>query len=203
MSAGVKTVGVEANLQASLAQLSITVCTADQTDADLLLVRTLQRTRAQVTRISPLPAKLTTETDVLFCEYAPDLAARLPWVPGEPRATLVVLLPQADTYDLNVVKTCAPNAVLHQPYQPHAVLTSLVLGRSQYLYESRLRTRIARLDENLRAVRDIERAKQILMEQDHLDEEEAYRTLRQRAMDHRATIAEVAACIVDYSARFR
>lgn len=190
-------------LEASLAQLSVTVCTTDSTEADLLLVRTLQRTRAQVVRVWPLPRVLTFDTDVLFCDYAPDLPSRLPWLAGEARAALIVLLPQTDAYDLGVLTACAPHAVLYQPYQPHAILASLVLGRHQFLYEGRLRARIARLDENLRAARDIERAKRIIMQQQHVDEEAAYRALRQRAMNNRSTIADVASRIVDSSAGFR
>ena len=195
--------GARGKLEASLAQLSITVCTADAGEADILLIRVLQRTRAQVLRIWPLPEVLGAETDVLFCDYAPDLPLRLPWVAGEPRAALIVLLPQADTYDVGVLNNCAPHGVVYRPYQPHAILATLVLGRSQFLYERRLRTRISRLEENLRAGRDIERAKQILMEQNQIDEEGAYRALRQRAMENHATVAEVASRIVDYPMRFR
>jgi AmiR/NasT family two-component response regulator len=129
--------------------------------------------------------------------------SRLPWLAGEPRAALIILLPQTDTYDLRVLDCCAPHGLLHRPYQPHAILASLVLGRSQFLYEKRLRSRISRLEENLRAGRDIERAKQILMEQNDLDEEGAYRALRRKAMENRATVAEMASMIVDYTARFR
>jgi AmiR/NasT family two-component response regulator len=189
----------EGKLLASLAHLSVTLCTNDSTEAELLLVRTLQRTRARVVRIWPLPSTLTAETDVLFCEYAPDLPSRLPWLPGEPRATLIILLPQTDTYDLGVLYSCAPDAVLYRPYQSHSIIASLILGRSQFLYHGRLHDRVARLDESLRASRDIERAKQIIMEQDNIGEDAAYRALRQLAMSRRATIAEIASRIVDSS----
>jgi AmiR/NasT family two-component response regulator len=77
------------------------------------------------------------------------------------------------------------------------VATSLALARAQFLYERRLRSRIDKLDETLRAFRSVERAKTILMQTRKLDEEEAYHFMRRQAMSRRISITAVAAAIVD------
>jgi AmiR/NasT family two-component response regulator len=77
------------------------------------------------------------------------------------------------------------------------VLTSLALARAQFLYERRLRTRIDKLDETLRAFRCVERAKSILMQTRQIDEDEAYHFMRRQAMKRRISISAVAAAVVD------
>jgi hypothetical protein len=57
------------------------------------LIRALQRARARVRQLWPLPDVLPGETDVIFCELTPDLPNRVPWIPGEPKAALVVMIP--------------------------------------------------------------------------------------------------------------
>ena len=86
--------------------------------------------------------------------------------------------------------------MLHRPFTTGTVLTSLAIARAQFLYEQRLRRRIDKLDETLRAFRSVERAKNILMEKRNLDEEEAYHFMRRQAMSHRISVGAVAAAIM-------
>ena len=135
------------SLRANLATLNFVICAEPDPQTDLL-TRELQRTRAGVIQLWPMPTNLSVEPDVLFCDYTPDLSARLPWNPGEPPCGLVILLPHSGRHDPSVVYNCFPGAVLYRPYQPHAILTALLLARGQFQYEKRLRARIERLDEN-------------------------------------------------------
>jgi AmiR/NasT family two-component response regulator len=77
------------------------------------------------------------------------------------------------------------------------VVSSLILARSQFRYEQRLRSKIERLDENLRSMRTVERAKAILMETRRMPENEAYAFIRRQAMDRRVSASAVAGAIVD------
>jgi len=187
------------SLRGQVANLNITICAAPDTESEDL-IRELRRTRATVIRQWPMPRTLSVEPDVLFCEFAPDLVARLPWNPGEPRCALVVLLPQSGSYDPNAVYKCSPGAVLYRPFQPHAILTALMLARGQFQYEKRLRARIERLDENLRLLREVEQAKRILMEREQLSEQDAYRRMRSLAMKKRTTLVRLASQIIDSAA---
>jgi two-component system, response regulator / RNA-binding antiterminator len=190
------------SLRATLANLNITICAEPDAESDQLM-RELQRTRAAVVRLWPIPKTLTAEPDVIFCDYAPDLAARLPWNPGEPRCALVILLPQSGLYDPSAVYNCSPGAVLYRPFQSHAILTALLLARGQFQYEKRLRARIERLDENLRLLRDIEQAKLILMEREKISEQDAYHRMRSLAMEKRMSLVQLASQIIDSAALLR
>ena len=187
------------SLRGHLANLNITVCAEPGAEREQL-VRELQRTRATVIGQWPMPRTLSVEPDVLFCEFASDLVERLPWNPGEPRCALVILLPQSGSYDPDAVYKCSPGAVLYRPFQPRAILTALMLAQGQFQYEKRLKTRIERLDETLRLLREVEQAKRILMEREQLSEQDAYDRMRSLAMKRRTTVAQLAAQIVDSAA---
>jgi len=176
--------------------LDIAVLTA-RDEAGEQLLRELQRTRARVQHIWPIPVLIPTTFDVVYCDLVNDLPQRLPWLPGKPDAALVVIAAATPLLDLKLLHNCAPHAVVHQPVTAQAVHASLLLGRCHFLYERRLRGRVDKLDDNLRTMRSVERAKAILMQSRSLSEEEAYHYLRCHAMERRVTIGALANVIVD------
>ncbi|WP_298256748.1 ANTAR domain-containing protein [Bradyrhizobium sp.] len=166
-------------------------------DQASLLLRELQRYRMRARQVWPMPTTVPGDADVVYCEYCPDLARRLPWIPGDARSALVVIVPATEPIQADALSHATPNAVLSRPFTPNAVLSSLVLARSQFGYERRLRSKIERLDENLRSMRTVERAKAILMATRQMPETEAYGFIRRQAMDRRVSASAVAAAIVD------
>lgn len=183
-------------LPAEIVNLDILVAT-QRDEVGELLIRELQRTRARVRHLWPVPERLPEDADVIFVDLAPGLAARIPWLPGEPKAALVLIIPPFPPPDLELLRNCAPDAVLHRPFTTHAVLTTLVLARSHFGYDRRLKGRVDKLDETLRAFRNVERAKAILMAKENLREDEAYHFMRRQAMSRRVSLSAVAAAIVD------
>jgi AmiR/NasT family two-component response regulator len=179
-----------------LADLSAVVV-APIDDQISMLVRELQRFRMRVRQVWPMPESVPADADVVYCEYSPDLARRLPWIPGDARSALVVILPVTETIHADALCNATPNASLPRPFTPNAVLSSLVLARSQFGYERRLRSKIEKLDDNLRSMRTVERAKAILMATRQMPETEAYGFIRRQAMDRRVSASAVAAAIVD------
>ncbi len=179
-----------------LADLSAIVV-APVDDQTNLLVRELQRLRMRVRHVWPMPESMPGDADVVYCEYCPDLARRLPWIPGDARSALVIIVPATDPIQPEALANATPDAVLPRPFTANGVLSSIVLARSQFGYERRLRGKIERLDENLRAMRTVERAKAILMATRRMQETEAYSFIRRQAMDRRVSASAVAAAIVD------
>ncbi len=179
-----------------LSRLDIVVAVRRDADGETLM-RELQRTRARVRHCWPVPDRLPEDTDAMFVELAPDTAARVPWVPGEPKAALVAVAPPAAPPDLEVLKRLAADGILHRPIGPHAVAACLVQALGTFGYCQRLRGRIAKLDETLRSFRSVERAKAIIMRRNRMHESEAYQFLRRQAMDRRTSISAVAAAIID------
>lgn len=170
---------------------------AERGDDGERLIRELQRARVRVQNIWPVPHQLPVDFDVIYCEMTDDLPSRLPWVPGEPEAALVLVATGKVPLDYGLVRNCAAQSILHYPLQPAAVQSSLFLAREHFLYERRLRGRIDRLDENLRTMRSVERAKAIVMRMKNLNEEEAYHFLRRQAMERRVSIGSVANALID------
>ena len=183
-------------LPPEIANIDIVVVTARDSSGEAL-IRDLQRTRNRIRHAWPVPETLPTDTDVIFCDMVPDLPSRLPWLPGEPKAALVALLAPGMGIDLDLLRKAAPEAVLHRPFSTAAVLSSLLLARSRFAYERRLRGRLEKLDGTLRAMRSVERAKTILMTARKMAEEEAYSYLRTQAMERRVSVGVIAAAIVD------
>ena len=179
-----------------LADLSA-VIVAPADDQISLLLRELQRYRMRVRQVWPMPESVPGDADVVYCEYCPDLPRRLPWIPGDARSALVVIVPATDPIQPEALANATPDAVLSRPFTPNAILSSAVLARSQFGYQRRLRGKIERLDDNLRSMRTVERAKAILMATRRMQETEAYGFIRRQAMDRRVSASAVAAAIVD------
>lgn len=179
-----------------LARLRIDIAAAPDTSMEDA-VRELQRTRAQVRRLWPLPPRLPAEADVLVCAWENGLADRLPWIVGQPAAALVVVLPQGREADYRRLRDTAPHAVAARPLAPGALTAAVVTGHGAYRYEQRLQQRIGRLEETLKALRTIERAKAMLMQERRMTEEAAWQHLRAAAMRLRVPVPEVAASLVD------
>lgn len=161
------------------------------------LIRTLQKTRARVRHIWPMPDEIPVEYDVVFCELVDDLPRRIKGEPGNSPTAIIVVVPANATIDPKLLENCTPHGIVHMPCTPQAVLNNLSMGRSNFLYERRLRQRIEKLDENLRSMKTIEQAKVIMMQRNNIGEEEAYRQLRLKAMYRRVTIGSLASAIVD------
>jgi AmiR/NasT family two-component response regulator len=177
-------------------KLSVLVAAERDAQVDLLL-RELRRTASHVIHLYPVTDRLPADYDVILADISLPLSDQLPWVPGEASSALILLLPENGQHSLKKLRTCSPDAVLHRPFQPSTIQTSLVLARSQFQFIRRLRSRIARLDENIKAIRDIERAKTIIMEMRRIGEDEAYAYLRSQAMERRTTVASFASHLVD------
>ena len=188
--------GDTSSLRSELARLDILVA-VPRDESGIFLVRELQRTRATVRHVWPMPETLPESADVIFSELTPGLSARLAWVPGCAKSALVGILPAQFDGDMDLLRTLAVDAVLHRPFVARAVVTSLVMAWTRFGYERRLRQRIAKLDETLRSVRVVERAKAILIAGRKLSEDDAYRFMQRQAMDRRVPIAAIATAIID------
>jgi AmiR/NasT family two-component response regulator len=187
---------MSAPLAERLSRLRIAVACEPGPDTSML-IRHLQRSRAAIRQVWSMPDRIGGECDLVVCDYMRSLSTRLAWPPGEAEAALLVVLPANGHYDLNEVQGAAPDAVLHRPVSPHALDTALALALDHFGYIKRLRSRISRVEENVRAIRTIEKAKQTLMSLHRIDEDKAFHMLREMAMKKRVTIASLAGHLID------
>lgn len=161
------------------------------------ILRQLQRDRARVRSLWPLPDKVPGDVDVLVLEQSDGLIDRLPWMPGESTCALVAVVAVERRPDPTRFCDSTPDSILFMPAQAVAITGSVLLARNQFDYTKRLRDRIERLDQNLRTIRNVERAKSILVSTKGMSEDAAYRFLRKQAMERRTTVNAVAAAVID------
>ncbi|ANH06694.1 hypothetical protein shn_10835 [Shinella sp. HZN7] len=169
----------------------------ERDDNGEFLIRELQRQRVAVRHIWPKPAQIPLQYDAIFCLLSDDLPQRIPWVPGEPSSALILVDDGKAPLNLKLVHNCAAHGMLHYPATARMIQSVLMMAREHFQYERRLRGRIDKLDENLRTMRLVERAKALLIRLKNLSEEEAYNFLRKQAMEKRVTIGAVAAAVID------
>lgn len=180
----------------SPAELNIAVIVPRDQNGEFL-IRELQRQRATVRHIWPLPGQLPLQYDAVFCTLSSDLPQRIPWVPGEPSSALVLVDDGREPLNLELIHNCASHGMLHYPATTRMIQSVLMLARESFQYERRLRGRIEKLDESLRTMRLVERAKALLIKLKGFSEEEAYSFLRKHAMEKRVAISAVAATVID------
>lgn len=163
------------------------------------LLKELHALKIHTRHIWPMPGIMPQATDLLICDYTPDLTRCFTWFPGTPPMALMVLVRQNESVDIDKLASMVPDAVLALPTAPVAARANVMMAVNQFRFGQRLRAKVERLEENIRSFRLIERAKTIIMAQKQIDDASAYQAIRQRAMDKRVSVAVIAAAIIDSS----
>lgn len=181
-----------------LAELDVVVV-AEPGEGLKALLRELHALKMRIRHIWPAPSIMPQATDLLICDYAPDLAQRFGWLPGTPPAALMVLVPSGGEAGVDALVAAVPDAILPMPATPAAIRANLVLAVNQFRFGQRMRAKVERLEDNIRSLRLVERAKAIMMAKKHIGDADAYQAIRQLAMAKRVPVATIAAAIVDTS----
>jgi len=177
-------------------ELRVVIAHPRDHDGELLL-RHLQRFGCHVDHLWPTPDRLEAEADMVFCLIEPQTRSFCRSLGDSARAALVGVVDLADPKTMQLLADVNPLAVLTKPVDVGALLTNLVVARNNSRYQRRLQSKISKLEETLRSVRKVERAKTILMEQRHINEAEAYVYLREQAMKKRVPIGVIASVVVE------
>jgi AmiR/NasT family two-component response regulator len=182
--------------QIDFRQLRVLIIHPRDQDGELLL-RHLQRLGCPVELIWPPPPRLENAADVIFCLVDQE-AREIFRTFGDTRSpTVIGIVEPANPRSLQLLADLSPQSVLPKPIDRASILTSLIIGRKNSQYQRGLLTKIARLEETLRSVRRVERAKVILMGKRGIGEAEAYAYLREQAMKRRVAIGVIATAIVE------
>jgi two-component system, response regulator PdtaR len=189
---------VSSGAQIDYRQLRVVVAHPRDPDGEVLL-RNLQRLGCHVDHLWPTPDHLDADADVVFCLIEPQTRPFCTSLSERARSALVGVIDPANPGTIQLLADFSPLAVLTKPVDAGALLTNLVVARNNSRYQLRLQGKISKLEETLRSVRKVERAKTILMEKRQIDESEAYAYLREQAMKKRVPIGVVASVVVDSS----
>ena len=177
-------------------QLRVVVAHPRDPDGEIL-VRHLQRLGCRVDHLWPTPDQLDTEADIVFCLVEAETRPFCLSLIEKAHAALIGVVDPTHPRSMQLLTDVNPLAVLTKPIDPAALLTNLVVARNNSRYQRRLQSKISKLEETLRSVRKVERAKTILMEKRHIDESEAYAYLRDQAMKKRVPIGVIATVVVE------
>jgi len=127
----------------------------------------------------------------------PDQAAAMNWRGGELRATMIAIIDFENPTILKELLDSNAHGVLVRPIRPGGVLSTLVLASSHRNYEARLLGKVAKLEETLKARREIEKATRIIMKLRGLSEGEAYEFIRRQATAKRISTGAIATSIIN------
>ncbi len=160
------------------------------------LVDQLRRLGCEVSTIWPPPAALPPDIDTLFILLDDaDVRHLLPAIEETEPAVVAIVAYESPT-SLKAIVDVNAHGVLTKPLRPRGVLTQFALARYRRGYEGRLTSKITRLEETMKGRRSVEKAVRLLVDLNRIDEDAAYRLLRDRATAARVPMASVAESVV-------
>jgi AmiR/NasT family two-component response regulator len=160
------------------------------------LIRHLQRLRCEITPVWPAPAKIDT-ADIAFCLLQSDTYPLCSELMRARTIGLVAIVDPSLPQVLQILAALGPHAAMTRPFDPVAILTNVIIASTNSRYQKRLSNKIAKLEETLRSIRMVERAKVVLMKARNIEEPEAYAYLRDQAMRKRTSVGSIASVIVE------
>ena len=181
-----------------LDNLNAVVIHPDDADAATVL-RELRRAGLVARLVWPPPARLPDDADVLLCILDANVRNLLRADSVADMPAIVGIADGRSPETPVVVRDSMASALLFKPVSSEQVVLSAFAARQLHQYQTRLLKRIDKLDETLRSIRDVERAKVLLMQSRQIGEHEAYHFMRRRAMEKRVPISRVASTIIDAS----
>ena len=177
---------------------SLRVCVFHPRDQDGEgLTRQLERIGCQVQAFWPPMPDLPEGTDVVFLALSPDmLDADFAWCHREDAPPIAVIAYENPTL-IEAVLRLGAIATVASPVRSFGLLSVLVLARDWHGTVKKQQKRVAQLEAKLRGARQITEAQEILCAQHGISKEEAYRVIREQAMQKRVTAEEIARSIIN------
>jgi two-component system, response regulator PdtaR len=160
------------------------------------LIRQLRRIGCDVRANWPIPDEVPKEIDLVFVLVEHAGPEAFPWTTRSDGPVVIGLVDYESPTTLKALLDWKAHGVVNKPIRPFGIMSSLVLARALGSYHARLEAKVNKLEETLRARRDVEKAIRILMELKSIEEGDAYRLLRDQAQAKRLPIGQIAANIV-------
>ena len=111
-------------------------------------------------------------------------------------APTILLTAYSDRELVDRAKDAGVFAYLVKPFKPSDLPPAIEVARSRYEQNLQLNKEVASLEEKLETRKIIDRAKGILMEEQNINESEAYRRIQLQSMNLRKSMKEVAEAII-------
>ena len=160
------------------------------------MIDQLKRIGCNVRGLWPPPAEIPRDVDTVFhlveAAETPDFTASA----TDDGPTFVAIIDYENPTVLKRLLDSNAHGVVNKPIRSFGILSSLVLARSAHGYARRLQGKVQKLEETLKARRDVDKAVKILVTLKKIGETEAYELIRQQATQKRLSMAQIAATII-------
>jgi AmiR/NasT family two-component response regulator len=189
------------NIIRQLRGLNVLVLHPRDGDAEELLQQ-LNRIGCRANAIWPPPSCPSDPADLTFIEVreTPDegITNYLKFTADRP--TLIGLAGYESPSVLQNLIDLEVDSVLAKPVRPYGVLSSIIVARRNWQQGKSNEKIIAKLKNKVENSHKMNGAKLVLMKVHGINEDQAYRAIRQQAMKCRTTTSEVAQSIIDSNA---
>lgn len=164
------------------------------------LVAQIRRIGCRVTSVWPPENEIPSDTDVVFVLFRQDaITATLAKALAErsDAVTLISIVEFESPAVIESVVRAGTSAIVTKPIRAFGLLTSMIVAHTLSSKLKLASKRIGKLESRVSALKQIEKAKSVLMTRKGISEQEAYDALRMRAMSKRMTMEAVSAAIIE------
>lgn len=165
------------------------------TEGDALIDQ-LKRIGCNVRGMWPPPAEMPQDIDTVFHFVEASETPAFTASATDDGPTFVAIIDYENPTVLKRLLDSNAHGVVNKPIRPYGILSSLVLARSVHGYTRRLEGKVQKLEETLKARRDVDRAVEFLVGLKQIGETEAYELIRQQATQRRMSMAQIATTII-------
>jgi two-component system, response regulator PdtaR len=161
------------------------------------LIDQLKRIGCNVRGVWPPPAAVPDDIDTVFQFVDGSEQTVFPASSNAHSPTLVAIVDYENPTILKQLLDSNAHGVVNKPIRSFGILSSLVLARSLHGYTRRIEGKVQKLEETLKARRDVDKAVKILVGLKKVSEFEAYELIRQQATQKRVAMADIAVSIIN------
>jgi two-component system, response regulator PdtaR len=161
------------------------------------LIDQLKRIGCNVRGVWPPPAAVPDDIDTVFQFVDGSEQTVFPASSNARSPTLVAIVDYENPTILKQLLDSNAHGVVNKPIRSFGILSSLVLARSLHGYTRRIEGKVQKLEETLKARRDVDKAVKILVGLKKVSEFEAYELIRQQATQKRVAMADIAVSIIN------
>jgi AmiR/NasT family two-component response regulator len=153
----------------------------------------LQRIGCQVEVLWPLPEHIPEDVDLVFLAVRSRTLSTDPsWPKRLSTPPVIAVVAQEDASTIEAVLRLDAAGVIASPVRPLGLQSTIALALHLGKRTREREKYVARVEQRLAAQRKIDRAKTILMGTRRISEDQAYKAIREQAMNRRITTEEIA-----------
>lgn len=164
-------------------------------DGDTLIAH-LKRLGCEVRATWPLPSILPPDVDTLFLHVEEVPTEHALQIIEQQQTAIIAIVTYESPTILQAIIELNAHGVVSKPLRPLGILTQFALARYRQSYEKRLAGKVQKLEDTLKGRRLVDRAVAALRTMNGLDEDAAYKLLRDQATAKRVPMATVAESII-------